>query len=466
MSEMTPAPAIHVPPAVRPGPGPRVEELVNAPTPWQAATRLADLPHLLFLDSADPANGMGRYSFVSADPLPWRSARIGGPREPTFSEVASLIEPYRCEPVGVPFPGGVAGLFGYGLAHSIERLPPSRVDEFELPDLAVGVYDTVLGWDHRTGRAWVVGHCEARMASFRSRLARPAPEPRRTFTSSVVPTIAHPGPRRGILSSLTREAFEAAVARAVEYIHAGDCFQVNLAQRLLTTFRGRPMQLYDRLRTRNPAPFSGFLDLGPYAVLSASPERFLHVGAGGLVTTRPIKGTRPRGSIPEADAAALSELISSDKDRAENVMIVDLLRNDLGKVCEYGSIAVDKVCEPESFRTVHHLTSQVSGRLRAGRSTVDLLQACFPGGSITGAPKVRAMEIIAELEPVARGPYCGSLAWLGMDGTMDSSILIRTMIAGRGWVQFSVGAGIVADSDPAREYEETLTKAAGMLAAL
>ena len=231
------------------------------------------------------------------------------------------------------------------------------------------------------------------------------------------------------------------------------------------SLRVSPLDLYEKLRTRNPAPFAAYMDLGEFVVASASPERFLRV-QDGEVQTRPIKGTRPRSPVPALDAAQQQELLTSAKDRAENVMIVDLLRNDLGRVCEYGSIAVQALCQLETYNYVHHLVSQVGGRLRQDKGPVDLLRAAFPGGSVTGAPKIRAMEIIAELEPTARGPYCGSLGCLGFNGFMDSSVLIRTFTIGRGWVQFPVGGGIVADSVPEREYEETLHKAEGMLRAL
>jgi len=226
-----------------------------------------------------------------------------------------------------------------------------------------------------------------------------------------------------------------------------------------------PLELYARLRERNPAPFAGYFDLGGFVLASASPERFLRV-EDGEVETRPIKGTRPRGQTPEEDARQRDDLLHSIKDRAENVMIIDLLRNDLGRVCAYGSVQVPVVCRLESYRTVHHLVSEVVGRLRPGLGPIDLLRAAFPGGSVTGAPKVRAMEIIAELEQTARGPYCGSLGYIGFDGSMDTNILIRTFTMGRGWMQFPVGGGIVADSIPEAEYEETLHKAEGLLRAL
>jgi para-aminobenzoate synthetase component 1 len=283
----------------------------------------------------------------------------------------------------------------------------------------------------------------------------------------VTPALAYPLPlAQGLCSNFTRDDYLRAVARAVEYVHAGDCFQVNLAQRLLAPQGAlHPLELYRRLRERNPAPFAGYFDAGELVLASASPERFVRV-ANGEVEARPIKGTRPRGATPGEDRERAEELLNSAKDRAENVMIVDLLRNDLGRVCAYGSVRVAAVCRLESYRTVHHLVSEVRGSLRPGLGPIDLLRAAFPGGSVTGAPKVRAMEIIAELEPTARGPYCGSLGYIGFDGSMDTSILIRTFTIAGGWLQFPVGGGIVAESTPESEYAETLHKAEGLLRAL
>jgi para-aminobenzoate synthetase component 1 len=399
-----------------------------------------------------------------------------------FRQLAALLAAYRTAPVpGVPpFQGGVAGLFGYDLCHHIERLPRPRFDEFATPDLAVGFYDWVISWDHVQDRAWIIStgfpatdpearHRQAakRLQKIRNRIERLAPlthvppDNRR-----LVPALAFPVPGlSGVTSNFDRPGYLAAARRAIDYVHAGDCFQVNLSQRLLHPATLPPLELYQRLRERNPAPFAGYFDLGDFVIASASPERFLRV-EGGEVETRPIKGTRPRGATPEEDRALAEELLHSAKDRAENVMIIDLLRNDLGRVCAFGSVRVPAVCRLESYRTVHHLVSEVRGRLRPGLGPVDPLRAAFPGGSVTGAPKVRAMEIIAELEPTARGPYCGSLGYLGFDGTMDTNILIRTFTVGGGWVQFPIGGGIVADSTPEEEYAETLHKAEGLLRAL
>jgi len=269
----------------------------------------------------------------------------------------------------------------------------------------------------------------------------------------------------GIVSTFSREQYLRAVERTREYVLAGDIFQANLSQRLEAAVADHPFDLYTRLRARNPAPFAAYFDIGEAAVVSASPERFLLL-SGDRVETRPIKGTSPRGITPRHDSALGEALSESEKDRAENVMIVDLLRNDLSKVCRDGTVEVPELCRIERYATVHHLVSTVVGRLRPGLGAVDLLRAAWPGGSITGAPKLRAMEIIAELEPTRRGVYTGSLGYLSFAGAMDTNIAIRTFVVKQGRAFFQAGGGIVADSDPEREYEETLHKARGMLAAL
>ncbi|OHB73638.1 MAG: hypothetical protein A2V70_04760 [Planctomycetes bacterium RBG_13_63_9] len=268
----------------------------------------------------------------------------------------------------------------------------------------------------------------------------------------------------GLTSNFSKSGYLRAVQRAIEYVYAGDVFQVNLAQRLLMPAGDDSVSLYLRLRRCNPAPFAGYFDLGDFQVVSASPERFLRV-CDGEVETRPIKGTRQRTNMQQFEHLAATELHQSEKDTAENVMIVDLLRNDLSRVCRPESVCVSQLCQVETYQYVLHLVSAVRGRLREGCSPVDLLRAAFPGGSITGAPKVRAMEIITELEPTARGAYCGSLGYLGFDASLDLSILIRTIAAGRGWWQAPVGGGVVAQSVPELEYEETWHKAEGLIRA-
>jgi len=270
----------------------------------------------------------------------------------------------------------------------------------------------------------------------------------------------------GLRSTFTRRGYLDAVARVRDYIIAGDIFQANLSQRLEAPLEEDPWHLYRRLREVNPAPFAAYLEFDGVYVASASPERFLQLDCTGHVETRPIKGTRPRGISPEHDAALSRALWDSEKDRAENLMIVDLLRNDLSRCCRPGTVRVPELFALEGYRTVHHLVSTVVGELDPGRSAEDLLAAAFPGGSITGAPKVRAMEIIAELEPTRRGLYCGSIGYLSATGAMDTSIVIRTLVAAGGRVTFSVGGGIVADSDPESEYQETLQKAHALITAI
>ncbi len=485
---------------------PLVHELSPAPDAWDICRRLRRLPHLLFLDSANRDEGVGRYSFITADPFCWIRSWQGQIDVEHFGPAGSVCEHLSADPIGFlarqlsryqarraadlpPFQGGAAGLFGYDLCHHLEHLPRPIYDEFKIPDLAMGLYDWVIAFDHCAARAWIVstGYPEPAPCSRTERAAgrlrdvlqilsggdrekqstSPSTDQRLTPLpqSYLAPTFALPGVP-GVWSNFAPQAFQRAVARGVEYVHAGDCFQVNLSQRLLYSGRGiDPFRLYDRLRRRNAAPFAAYLDLGDFVIASASPERFLRV-QDRLVQTRPIKGTRPRAEHPAQDRCNAAALLASEKDRAENIMIVDLLRNDLGRVCAYGSIAVEALCRLESYRYVHHLVSVVRGQLRPGATPLDLLRAAFPGGSVTGAPKIRAMQIIAELEPTARGPYCGSLGYLGFDGTLDSNLLIRTFTIGRGWIQFPVGGGIVAESDPEGEYAETLHKAKGMLRAL
>jgi para-aminobenzoate synthetase component 1 len=357
----------------------------------------------------------------------------------------------------------VAGFLGYEFGRRLERLPAPRRDDLGVPDAWLGAYEWVVAWDHVQGRAWVIARRESgeaeksadkRIRDVVRRMNGPARSPRRAPVLPDSPTRFHSG--------FTRDEYLQAVERVREYILAGDIFQANLSQRFEAAWREEPFEFYRRLTAVNPAPFAAFFRGEGYAVASASPERFLRVDADGRVETRPIKGTRPRGETPDADRRLAEELLASEKDRAENVMIVDLLRNDLSKVCRPGSVEVPALCALQSHPTVHHLESIVTGQLEEGRTATDLLRAAFPGGSITGAPKVRAMEILAELEPVARGVYCGAIGWLGRTGAMDTSIAIRTVTLQDGRACFHAGGGIVADSDPASEYQETLDKAAGI----
>ncbi len=381
---------------------------------------------------------------------------------------------------------------GYDWGMMLERVPRPRYDDLSVPDVQLGLYDWVIAWDHVARRAWVIstgiperGPAQAQRAALRlafvkgrldgkretgsgKRDASRSHGPRFPFPDSRFPSApSYPVPDfPGIRSNFTRDGYLDAVARVIEYVFAGDIFQANLSQRLEAPLVGTPLELYGRLRQRNPAPFAAYLDCGDLVVASSSPERFLRVEPDGRVETRPIKGTRPRGLSPEHDAALAQALAESDKDRAENVMIVDLLRNDLSRACRPGSVRVPELFAIEHYATVHHLVSTVVGELRPDQGPLDLVRAAFPGGSITGAPKVRAMQIIAELEPTQRAVYCGAIGYLSRTGALDTSIVIRTyLVLGRD-VYVQVGGGIVADSDPEQEYRETLDKARGLIAAL
>jgi para-aminobenzoate synthetase component 1 len=474
---------------------PVVLELDPAPRAVDVFCALSDQRHCLFLDSALQHQQLGRFSYVAADPIIYRQYQVDT-HDPLGRLAADLTALGGGERIGdLPdFQGGAAGLFSYDLARTLERLPAPRCDDFQLPLLAYGIYDVVVAFDHRSQQAWIVSQgwparsveerqqrAVDRLKFFRQRIAAGGAARRE---SDVADDVRHarnmpsrpialsklaanyPLPRqRGLLSNFTAEGMQTAVAQAIEEIRAGEIFQVNLAQRLLYPARDDSRSLYLRLRRANPAPFAGYFDLGESQIVSASPERFLQV-ADRRVETRPIKGTRPRGRGAEADLFTGDDLCASEKDRSENVMIIDLMRNDLSRVCVDDSIRVSQYCRLETYPFVQHLVSAVTGRLAQGKGPIDLLRAAFPGGSITGAPKIRAMEIIAALEPHARGPYCGSLGYLTCDGAMDLSILIRTITASGGWWQFPVGAGSVVQSDPLQEYEEMWHKAEGLLRAI
>jgi para-aminobenzoate synthetase component 1 len=487
---------------------PLVDNLGEAGDPIATVARFLDLPGLVFLDSATgpghalEGHQLGRYSFLSADPVrvvrsKGRVTEIGGrglawtpvEADPLFA-IRDLLAPFSAAPVpGLPpFQGGAAGYVGYDYGALLERLPAPRYDDLGIPDVMLGVYDWVIAWDHGVGTAWIIstglpetggaGEARARerLAMVRERLDAAPPRagaevPRPAPMADEAPSYPVLGVEGaeplGLRSTFTHRGYLDAVTRVRDYIIAGDIFQANLSQRFQAPLTEPAFELYRRLRQANPAAFAAFLDCGDLRVLSASPERFLRLDENGRhVETRPIKGTRPRGLGPMHDAALGRALAESDKDRAENMMIVDLLRNDLSRVCRPGTVRVPELFALEQHPTVHHLVSTVVGELDPAADAVGLLRAAFPGGSITGAPKVRAMEIIAELEPSRRGVYCGSIGYLSLTGAMDTSIVIRTCLALRGRVYFQAGGGIVADSDPELEYRETLDKARGLIAAL
>lgn len=463
---------------------PLFERLDPAISPVEVFRRLCALPHAIFFDSAMRHATLGRYSFVAADPVKWIEveADTASGFASFVSDVAELDGQLLADLP--PFQGGWAGLFSYELARAFERVPAAQIDEFQLPKLAVGLYDVVVSFDHRTGSAWLISQglperdetarrerAESRLAVFRKSLAPSANDEADTnslFLPRPLPDLAPQhsiAGHRNLTSNFSAEEYRRAVQRAIDYIYAGDIFQVNLSQRLLHPATIASVDLYCRLRQRNPAPFAGYLDGGAWQVASASPERFIHV-ADRRVETRPIKGTRGRARRPEADLFAGDDLRASEKDRAENIMIVDLLRNDLSRTCAADSVRVSQLCGLETYEYVQHLVSVVEGNLKPEFTPLDVIRGAFPGGSITGAPKIRAMEIIAELEPTARGPYCGALGYVGVGDQMDTNILIRTITSAGGWWQLPVGGGIVAQSTPEHEYAETWHKATGLLRAL
>ncbi|MDO8578801.1 MAG: aminodeoxychorismate synthase, component I, partial [Dehalococcoidales bacterium] len=370
----------------------------------------------------------------------------------------------------VPFTGGAVGYLSYDLCHFIERLPQKAADDLNLPECYFGFYDAVLAFDNKEHKTYIVStgfperdenkrlaRAAKRINDLKDRLAGTAPHNKSFPVSS---------PARSVLkSNFTHEGYVATVAKARQYIIDGEIIQVNLSQRFEADIAIPPWELYRRLRQINPAPFAGYLGFDGVSIVSSSPERFIR-RSGDFVETRPIKGTRPRGKTEAEDQDLAAELLASAKDRAENVMIVDLERNDLGRVCRVGSVVVTELAALETFPTVFHLTSTVTGRLREDANAIDILKATFPGGSITGAPKIRAMEIIDELEPTRRSVYTGSIGYLGFNGDLDLNIAIRTFIVKGVRAYFQVGGGVVYDSDPEAEYQETLHKARALIDAL
>ena len=461
---------------------PLIEEIDHGLSPLDTFELFRDEPFCFFLDSGMDHHKLGHYSFIGSNPFLVLSSRgsqctIHQGSEKTclggnpFDILGQFLERYRLDSsaLPVPFAGGAVGYLSYDLCHFVEHLPSTVVDDLELPECYFGFYDLVLAFDNLQGKAYVIstGFPELEEAARLERAGKRLNEVRTELekgvpTIPVTPACAAAGTLRG---GFTHEEYVAAVEKARQYIIAGDIFEVNISQRFETKLSISPYELYRRLRQINPAPFAGYLGFDEAKIVSASPERFLRV-RGDWVETRPIKGTRPRGRTPEEDQALAHELLHSAKDRAENIMIVDLERNDLGRVCRYGTVKVTEMVILEVFPTVFHLTSTVEGRMRKGKNIIDLLKASFPGGSITGAPKVRSMEIIDELESTRRSVYTGSIGYLGFDGNMDLNIVIRTFIIKDGKAYFQVGGAVVYDSDPEAEYQETLDKARALIDAL
>ncbi len=461
-------------------------------TPLQALAAVEQDPHTLFLESGG-AVGMGaRWTLLAFDPLwrlevrdgaLWRVPGDGGtptaaPGHPMSGLARLWPERVRYDEIGPrpPFVSGLAGYISYDMKDFLERYPARARRESSLPDLCLGFYDVVFAWERERGEGWAIStglperDPRARAERARERLAshwRKAVEaPLAGESARAADEPQFPG-RAEIHSNFTRDEYLKTVEGALQHIAAGDIYQVNLAQRFQVATPSTPSAaaLYRSLRAESPAPFSSLMTLPGGGIASSSPERFFAI-EGDRIETWPIKGTRPRGATVAEDKALASALRASPKDRAENVMIVDLERNDLGRICEIGSVRVPSLCEVESFANVHHLVSRVEGTLREDAAPADVIRAMFPGGSITGAPKIRAVEIIDSLEPTRRGVYTGAIGYWDQSGDCDFNIAIRTMIVEKGAISFHVGGGIVADSTPEGEYEETLVKASGMMRAL
>jgi len=469
--------------------------------PEAVLSAVARLPHGFVLHSSLTGAG-ARWTFFGADPFfvcrgddaPMRE-RLRAFADPAAGDAPDVAA------TGAPFTGGLVGYWAYDFGRRLERIPESAADDLGLPDAVIGAYDVTGAIDHASGRAWLFSsglpetgvrreaRAWMRLEDFAARIAHARPD------GPPPPPPTHEGP--AARSTFRASDYMRAVEQVKEHIRRGDIFQANLSQRwtlplaglrvagesapspaAVTSIAGAPparhavrrdtafaTALAAALVRRSPSPHAAWFDAGDHTIVSARPERFLQV-RGRAVETRPINGTRPRGADPETDARLAAELLASEKDRAENVMIVDVLRNDLGRVCETGSVETPEVCALERFPQVHHLVSTVTGRLRAGVDPFDLLHASFPGGSITGAPKIRAMEIIDALEPVRRHVYTGAIGYVGWNGDADWNIAIRTALVTPEAVHFAAGGGITADSDPEAEYEETLHKAEGMRLAL
>ena len=448
----------------------RLAALPYRPDSADLCEGIVDAPWAIFLDSGPSQARQGRWDILAAEPYATLITRgnlteiqAGGrmrhSQDDPFNVLREMLA-VQTQPSELPFVGGAIGYFSYDLARRFERLPGKACPADTGPEMVVGLYDWAVLVDHAQQKSWLVsaGRKDRSDAAWSRLVARFSAPLKR---AARVPFRSLGQPRGDFDQGSYRRAF----ARIQDYIREGDCYQVNLAQSFTAEVSGDPWLAYRRLRQINPAPFAAYLNLPCAQVLSSSPERFLEV-RGRRVETRPIKGTRPRQQDPQADAAQAAALAASEKDRAENLMIVDLLRNDLGKVCVPGSVDTPRLFEVESFANVHHLVSTVTGQLAPGLDSLDLLRAAFPGGSITGAPKLRAMEIIDELEPYRRGVYCGAIGYLGFNGDMDINIAIRTLQIMDGQARFWAGGGIVADSNWQAEYQECLDKAAPMQALL
>jgi len=446
--------------------------------PFQISTEklfesIRHLPRPILLDSSFESNGTQRFDVMSAAPVVTMTSTQGKTQLQTAGTSQELsanpfaILKQQLQQLGeadagdieLPFHGGALGYFSYDFGRELEQLPELAGNDIDIPYVDLGIYLWAIIRDHVSKKSYFIAHptCgtqirDSMLALILNETAAETTNDNFQLTSS-------------FSSNMTQEEYKDKYHRIIDYIKAGDCYQVNLAQRFKATYQGDEWFAYQRLSQRTDAPFSAYMKTDNYALVSLSPERFIQVN-GDKVETKPIKGTRPRDTDPEKDLQYARLLKNSTKDRAENLMIVDLLRNDLSKACELGSVSVPKLFDIEGYSNVHHLVSTVQGKLAADKDSLDLLEGCFPGGSITGAPKLRAMEIIEELEPNRRTAYCGSIAYIDCNGNIDSSILIRTLVCNDGNIYCWGGGGIVADSDADKEYSETLVKVSHLMEGL
>jgi anthranilate/para-aminobenzoate synthase component I len=471
----------------RPHPGSLVQRLPwSLTTPVNAYERIASGPYSFLLESAKEHRSTARYSYVGSDPFLILKAK--GPRleidrgdkseavpGPPITALKNLLDELSIPKMDglPPFFAGAVGLFSYDFVRFFEKLPRHAVDDLNCPDLWLMFVDTVVVFDHEdkslqiiytppqnqvlnTDRTTLFERGLDKIKQIEERLTSPF-LPARSKRDPI------PVPRPE--SNLSKVQYMKMVRRCKEYIAAGDIYQANLSQRFSVPFHQDAWSLYQVLRGINPAPFGGFLQMGDFQLVSASPERLVRLQSG-IVETRPIAGTRPRGGNLREDQGMRSDLLSSEKERAEHLMLVDLERNDLGKVCRYGSVHVDEFMGTEQYSHVMHIVSNIRGELSSGKQSLDVIRAVFPGGTITGVPKVRCMEIIEELEPSVRGPYSGSFGYINLSGELDLNLIIRTFVIKNNRAYIQVGGGIVADSEPEYEYRETLYKAEALLEAL
>jgi anthranilate synthase component 1 len=443
----------------------------GAHTPLSAYLKVKRGGYSFLLESVEGGQEKAGYSLIGTEPYRVLSTREGDKTDP-LRLVAEELAKHKMAPVsGLPdFGGGAVGYLGYETVRRLEELPSPNADPLALPESVFMFVDSLLIFDHANNKIKVVSHAgtggdnayQAAVARIEKLIKRLEAPPERPQPAEAMPKPAQP---TKTVSNLTREEFEAVVAKAREYIVAGEAIQIVLSQRLSRRTNARPLDIYQALRGINPSPYMFFLDLKDFQLIGSSPEILVRA-VNGKVTTRPLAGTRPRGKTPEEDAELEKELRNDEKERAEHIMLVDLGRNDIGRVSSPGTVRVSELMEVERYSHVMHLVTNVEGKLRPELSPIDALKSCFPAGTVSGAPKIRAMEIIAELEPDKRGPYAGCVGYFSFSGNMDTAITIRTIVMKQGTAHVQAGAGIVYDSQPAREYEETLNKARALLKAI